>query len=126
MSYSLQPTDCTTSGLPVHHQLPEFTQTHAYRVSDAIQPSHPLSSPSITFSLSQLSQSGSFPMSQFFVLGGQSIGVSASASVLPKNIKGSLWNPSSGEEKQSCPSRGDWGEIDRLQETACSTPYLAV
>ena len=36
----------STPGLPVHHQLPEFTQTHAHRVSDAIQPSHPLSSPS--------------------------------------------------------------------------------
>ena len=38
--------DCSTPGLPVHHQLPEFTQTHVHRVSDAIQPSHPLSSPS--------------------------------------------------------------------------------
>ena len=38
--------DHTTSGLPVHHQLPELTQTHAHRVGDAIQPSHPLSSPS--------------------------------------------------------------------------------
>ena len=37
--------DCSTSGLPVHHQLPEFTQTHVHRVGDAIQPSHPLSSP---------------------------------------------------------------------------------
>ena len=36
----------STSGLPVHYQLPEFTQTHVHRVSDAIQPSHPLSSPS--------------------------------------------------------------------------------
>ena len=36
----------STSGLPVHHQLPEFTQIHVHRVSDAIQPSHPLSSPS--------------------------------------------------------------------------------
>ena len=36
----------STPGLSVHHQLPEFTQTHVYRVSDAIQPSHPLSSPS--------------------------------------------------------------------------------
>ena len=36
----------STPGLPVHHQLPEFTQTHAHRVDDAIQPSHPLSSPS--------------------------------------------------------------------------------
>ena len=40
------PMNCTTPGLPVHHQLPEFTQTHVHRVSDAIQPSHPLSSPS--------------------------------------------------------------------------------
>ena len=36
----------STPGLPVHHHLPEFTQTHAHRVCDAIQPSHPLSSPS--------------------------------------------------------------------------------
>ena len=36
----------STPGLPVHHQLPEFTQTHVHRVGDAIQPSHPLSSPS--------------------------------------------------------------------------------
>ena len=40
------PINCSTPGLPVHHQLPEFTQTHVHRVSDAIQPSHPLSSPS--------------------------------------------------------------------------------
>ena len=40
------PRDCSTPGFPVHHQLPEFTQTHVHRVGDAIQPSHPLSSPS--------------------------------------------------------------------------------
>ena len=40
------PMNCSTPGLPVHHQLPEFTQTHGHQVSDAIQPSHPLSSPS--------------------------------------------------------------------------------
>ena len=40
------PMNRSTPGLPVHHQLPEFTQTHAHRVSDAIQPSHPMSSPS--------------------------------------------------------------------------------
>ena len=38
------PMNCSTPGLPVHHQLPEFTQTHVHRVGDAIQPSHPLSS----------------------------------------------------------------------------------
>ena len=40
------PMNCSTPGLPVHHQLPEFTQTHVHRVGDAIQPPHPLSSPS--------------------------------------------------------------------------------
>ena len=47
-SYSTlcDPMNCSTPGLPVHHQLPEFTQTHVHLVSDAIQSSHPLSSPS--------------------------------------------------------------------------------
>ena len=40
------PMDCSTPGLPVHHQLPELTQTHVHQVGDAIQPSHPLLSPS--------------------------------------------------------------------------------
>ena len=40
------PMNCSTPGLPVHHQLPEFTQTHVHQVGDAIQPSHPLLSPS--------------------------------------------------------------------------------
>ena len=40
------PMNHSTPGLPVHHQLPEFTQTHVHRISDAIQPSHPLSSSS--------------------------------------------------------------------------------
>ena len=45
--------DCSTSGIPLHHQLPEFTQTHIHWVSDASQPTHPLSSPSPAFNLSQ-------------------------------------------------------------------------
>ena len=54
----LCPTHCnpmnrSTLGLPVHHQLPELTQTHIHRVSDAIQQSHPLSSPSPALTLSQ-------------------------------------------------------------------------
>ena len=40
------PMNCSTPGLPVHHQLPEFIQTHVHRVGDAIQPNHPLLSPS--------------------------------------------------------------------------------
>ena len=48
------PMDCSTSGFPVHRQLPELAQTHVHRVGDAIQPSHPLSSPSPpAFNLSQ-------------------------------------------------------------------------
>ena len=54
MSNSLQLHHCSTSGFPVHHQLLEFTQSHVHRVSDAIQPSHPLSSLSPpAFNLSQ-------------------------------------------------------------------------
>ena len=71
------PMDCSKLGLPVHHQLPEFIQTHVHRVGDAIQPYHPLSPPfPPTFSLSQ--HQGLFHWSiRVF-----SIGVSASASVL--------------------------------------------
>ena len=78
------PIDCSMPGIPVHHQLPEFDQTHVHRVSDAIQPSHPLSSPSPP-GLQSFPASGSFPKRQFFKSGGQSIGVSAS--VLPVNIQ---------------------------------------
>ena len=64
------PMDCSTPGFPVHHQPPEFTQTHVLWVGDAIQPSHPL----VPFSshLQPFPGSGSFQMSQFFASGGQS------------------------------------------------------
>ena len=72
------------TGFSVLHYLPEFAQTHVHRVSDAIQPSHPLLSPSPpAFNLSQ--PQGLFKMSQFFTSGGQMIRVSASASVLPEH-----------------------------------------
>ena len=58
------PMNCSTPGLPVHHQLPEFTQTHTHPVHDAIQPSHPLSSPSPP--APNPSQHQSFPKSQLF------------------------------------------------------------
>ena len=76
------PMDCSTPGFPVLHCLPEFAQTHA------IQPSHPLSLPSPP--ALNLSQHQSFPVSHLFASGGQSIGVSASASVFPMNIQGSF------------------------------------
>ena len=77
--------DFSSPGFPVHHQLPEFTQTHVHWVGDAIQ----TSSSVIPFSycLQSFQASGSFQMSQFFASGGQSIGVSASATVLPMNIQ---------------------------------------
>ena len=59
------PMNCSTPGLPVHHQLPEFTQTHVHRVGDAIQPSHPLLSPSPP-APNPSQPSESFPMSQLF------------------------------------------------------------
>ena len=83
------PMSCSTPGLPVHHQLLEFTQTHVHQVDDAIQPSHPV----VSFSSCPQSfpASGSFQMSQIFASGGQSIGVSASTSVLPMNTQD--WSP---------------------------------
>ena len=80
-----KPMNCSTPSLPVHQHFPEFTQTHVHWVSDAIQPSHLLSSPSPpTFNLPSIRV---FTNSQFFTSGGQSIRVLASASVLPMNIQ---------------------------------------
>ena len=96
------PMDCSTAGLPVHHQLPEFTPARAHWVGDAIQPPHPLSSPSPAFNLSPAS--GSFPMSKFFASGGQSIGASGSASVFTMNIQG--WFPLGLTDLISLQSKG--------------------
>ena len=80
------PMDCSTPGLPVHHQIPELTQTHVHWVGDAIQPSHPLSSPSPpALNLSQ--HQGLF---QWASSSHQVVKVSEfppSASVLPMNIQ---------------------------------------
>ena len=83
------PMNRSTPGLPVHHQLQESTQTLVHWVSDAIQPSHPVT----PFSSCPQSfpASGSFQMSQFFASGGQSFGVSASTSVFPMNAQD--WSP---------------------------------
>ena len=84
------PMNRSTPGLPVHHQFPESTQTHVHRVDDAIQPSHPLLSPSppaLNFSQHQ----GLFQWVSSLPSGGQSIGVSALTSVLPMNTQD--WSP---------------------------------
>ena len=79
------PMNHSTPGFPVRHQFPESTQTHVHWVGDAIQPSRPLSSFSSCPKF--FPASGSFQMSQLLTSDGQSIGVSASTSVLPMNIQ---------------------------------------
>ena len=83
------PMDCSTPGLPVHHQLPELTETHVHWVGDAIQPSHPLLSPSPpAFNLFQ--HQGLFKWVSSLHQGAKVL-VSASTSVLPMNIQN--WFP---------------------------------
>ena len=76
------PMDFSTPGFPVPHHLQEFAQIHVNWVGDAIQPPHPLSP------LLLLPASGSFPKSRPFTSGVQTIGASASVSILPMNIQG--------------------------------------
>ena len=78
--------NCSTPGLPVHHQLPEFT--HSHPSSRWCQPAISSSVIPISYCPQSLPASESFPMSQPFAWGGQSIGVSALASVLPKKSQG--------------------------------------
>ena len=79
---------CSMPGFPILHHLLEFTQTHVYWVSDAIQPSQSVN----LFSCPQsFPESASFPVSWLFTSGGQKIGVLVSTSVLPVNIQG--WFP---------------------------------
>ena len=79
------PKDGSMPGFPVYHQLLNLAQTHVHPIGDAIQPSHPLSSPSSpAFNLSKYQD---FPVSQYFTSGGQSMGVSATTTVLPMNIQ---------------------------------------
>ena len=93
-------TACRTPGCPVFHYLPEIAQTHVHWVSDAIQSSHPLFPPSPP----ALNLSQHQGLLQCFAWGGQGIGASASAPVLPMNIQG--WFPLG--------STGYWGEFPRL------------
>ena len=84
VAQSWRPVDCSTTGFPVHHQFPKPAQTHVHQVSDAIQPSHPLSSPPPTFNLSQHQGLFKWVSSLHQVA---KVGVSASASVLPMNTQ---------------------------------------
>ena len=87
VSNSLRPHRRQQARFPVHHQLPELAQTHVYQLSDVIQSSHLL----LLLTLQPFPASGSFLMSQLFALGGQSIGASALALVLP--ISSQDWFP---------------------------------
>ena len=82
------PMNRSTPGLPVHHQLPEFTQTHIHRVSDAIQPSHPLSSPYpfwLTFFLTYFLTSPPFWLTSLYMA------VSSPPTSINDPICSSLW-----------------------------------
>ena len=123
------PMDHSTPGLPVHHQLPEFTQTHVHWVSDAIQPSHPLSSPSPpAFNLFPASRS--CKMSQLFASGGQSIGVSASTAVLPMNtqdwspLRWTGWPPCNPRDSQESSPTPQFKSISSLALSFLYSPTL--
>ena len=97
------PMNRSTPGLSVHQQLPEFTKTHVHWVSDAIQPSHPLSSPSPPAPSPSQHQS-LFQWVNSSHEGGQSTGVLALASFLPKKSQG--WSPSEWTGWISLQSKG--------------------
>ena len=80
------PMKCSMPGFSVLYYLPKIVQTHAHWVNDAIQPVHPLLSPS-PLAPQSFPASGSFPVSRLFTSGGQNTSASASASVLPMNIQ---------------------------------------
>ena len=79
------PMDCSAPGFPVHHQFPELSQTHVNWISDAIQPCHPLSSPSPALNLSQ--HQGLFQWVSSTHQVAKFTGASALASVLPMNVQ---------------------------------------
>ena len=101
----------STPGLPVHHQLPEFTQTHIHQVSDAIQPSHPLSSPSPpAFNISQhqglfqwVSSSHEVAKVLEFQLQHHSLQRNPRADLLQNGLVGSPCSPRDSQESSPTP-----------------------
>ena len=102
------PMDCSTTGLSVHHQLPELTQAYSNScpLSRRCHPTISSSCRPLLLPPSSFPASGYFQMSQFFTSGGQSIGVSASASALPMNIRD--WFPLRWTGWISLQSKGLW------------------
>ena len=115
------PMDCSTPGFPIPHILPEFTQVHVHWLGGAIQPSYPQSPSSSAFNLSHLR--GLF---QWASSSHQSIGASASASVLPKSIEGRfpldwlVWSPCSPRDSQESSPAPQFESID---SSAFCLPY---
>ena len=105
------PMDYTTPGFAVHHQLPELAQTHIHRVGDAIQPSHPLLSPSPpAFSLSQyqglyqwVSSSHQVAKVLEFQFQHQSFQRNSRADLLQNGLVGSPWSPRDSQESSPTP-----------------------
>ena len=96
------PMNCSRAGFPVHHKLLGLAQTDAHQVGDDIQPSHPLSSPSLLPLVFPIM--GSFPVNHFFASSGQSIEAWASILVLPMKIQD--WFPSELTGWDSLQSKG--------------------
>ena len=123
------PMNHSTPGPPVHHQLPEFTQTHVHRVSDAIQP---ISSSVVPFSScpQSLPAAEFFPTSQLFTWGGQSTGVSALASFLPKKSQadflhnGLVGSPCSPRESQESSPTPQFKSINSSALSFLHSPTL--
>ena len=119
------PRNGSAPGFPVLHYLPELTQTHVHWVSDAIEPFHPMLSPSPSPScLQSFPASGSFLMSRHFPSGGQSIGKSVSASVLLMNIQDwfllrlMVWSPCSSRDSQESSSTPQFKSTTSLALTS--------
>ena len=118
--------DCSKPGFLVLHYLPEFAQTQVHWVNDAIQPSHSFSVTSFSSCPQSFPASASFPVSRLFPSGGQSIGASASASVLLRNIQG--WFPLGSNGLFSLQSKGlsrafSNITVPSINSSAFSLPY---
>ena len=116
--------NCSTPGLPVHHQLPELTQIHVCRVIDAVQPPHPLSSPSPP--AFNLSQNQVLSNELFLWIRCQRTGISATASVLPVNIQDwfPLGSPCSPRDSQESSSTPQFKSINSLARSFLYRPTL--
>ena len=127
------PMDCSTPSLPIHHQLPEFTQTHVHWVGDGIQPSYPLSYPSpLTFNLSQhqglfkwVNSLHQVPKVLEFQLQHQSFQWTFRADFPQYGLVGTPWSPRDSQETSPTPqfeSINSWALSFLYSPTLTSLP----